>query len=219
MRRESPGVWPPTGRLRQAWGDRRTQQQFPSLDPLISLSLSLSISLSLYLSIYLSLSTYLSIYLSIYISVYLSIYLSLSIYIYLYLSLSLYIYIYICMYIYLYLSLSLSLYIYIYIYTSAPADATASAPQGETTSLTLLVQRMLSSSAANSMANAGDPRHDEQRIHMILDTAAPAPLSYRPVSLLRLSLLRFVDSQFSGNSLWAWEFHPLKLSFRLSKTL
>ena len=29
-----------------------------------------------------------------------------------------------------------------------------------------------------------------------------------PISLLRLSLLRFVDSEFPGNSLWTWEFHP-----------
>ena len=36
-------------------------------------------------------------------------------------------------------------------------------------------------------------------------------LSIRPVSLLRLSLLRFVDSTFSENSLWAWEFHRLKV--------
>ena len=29
--------------------------------------------------------------------------------------------------------------------------------------------------------------------------------------LLRSSLLRFVDSDFPGNPLWAWEFHPLKV--------
>ena len=29
-----------------------------------------------------------------------------------------------------------------------------------------------------------------------------------PIFLLRLSLLRFADSRFPGNSLWAWEFHP-----------
>ena len=32
----------------------------------------------------------------------------------------------------------------------------------------------------------------------------------RPISLLRLSLLRFVDSNFQGNSLWAWESYPLE---------
>ena len=31
----------------------------------------------------------------------------------------------------------------------------------------------------------------------------------RPISLLWLSLLRFVDSEFPGNPLWTWEFHPL----------
>ena len=29
----------------------------------------------------------------------------------------------------------------------------------------------------------------------------------RPISLLRLSLLRFADSKLLGNSLWTWEFH------------
>ena len=29
----------------------------------------------------------------------------------------------------------------------------------------------------------------------------------RPIFLLRLSLLRFLDSNFAGNSLWAWESH------------
>ena len=41
----------------------------------------------------------------------------------------------------------------------------------------------------------------------------------RPISLLRLSLLRFVDSRFPGNSLWTWEFHPSTLRFCLSQTL
>ena len=33
----------------------------------------------------------------------------------------------------------------------------------------------------------------------------------RPSSLLRLSLLSFVDSEFPGNSLQTGEFHPSKL--------
>ena len=41
----------------------------------------------------------------------------------------------------------------------------------------------------------------------------------RPISLLRISLLRFVDSNFPGNSLWTWEFHRLKLRLCLSQTL
>ena len=31
----------------------------------------------------------------------------------------------------------------------------------------------------------------------------------RPIALLRLSLLRFVDSRIPRNPLWTWEFHPL----------
>ena len=33
----------------------------------------------------------------------------------------------------------------------------------------------------------------------------------RPICLLRLWLLRFLDPTFPGNSLWTWEFHPLTL--------
>ena len=40
-----------------------------------------------------------------------------------------------------------------------------------------------------------------------------------PISLLRISLLRLLDSGFPGNSLWTWEFHPLLLRFCLSQTL
>ena len=39
------------------------------------------------------------------------------------------------------------------------------------------------------------------------------------MSLLRLSLLRFVDSNFPGIPLFAWEFQPLELRFCLSQTL
>ena len=37
----------------------------------------------------------------------------------------------------------------------------------------------------------------------------------RPISLLRLSLLRLLDSNFPGNYVWTWEFHPLRLRLRL----
>ena len=37
----------------------------------------------------------------------------------------------------------------------------------------------------------------------------------RPISLLRLSLLRFVDSTLPGKSLWTWEFHPLNIKILL----
>ena len=36
-----------------------------------------------------------------------------------------------------------------------------------------------------------------------------------PVSELRISKLRFLDSNFPGNSLWAWEFHPLEIQILL----
>ena len=41
----------------------------------------------------------------------------------------------------------------------------------------------------------------------------------RPISQLRVSLLRLVDSILPGNSIWAWELHPLKSRLRLSQTL
>ena len=44
-------------------------------------------------------------------------------------------------------------------------------------------------------------------------------LKLRPISLLRLSLLRLLDSNFPGNSPWAWEFHPLNSRLCLSQTL
>ena len=48
-----------------------------------------------------------------------------------------------------------------------------------------------------------------------------ALLRVRPISLLRLRLLRLLDSNFPGNALCAWEFHPLNLRLRscLSQTL
>ena len=42
-------------------------------------------------------------------------------------------------------------------------------------------------------------------------------LNLRSISLLRFSLLRFVDSKFQANSLWAWEFNPLQLRWWLSQ--
>ena len=41
----------------------------------------------------------------------------------------------------------------------------------------------------------------------------------RPFSLLILSLLTLLDSNFPGNPRWAWEFHPFKLRLWSSQTL
>ena len=45
------------------------------------------------------------------------------------------------------------------------------------------------------------------------------PRVYAQICLLRISLLRFVDSRFPGNPLWVWEFHSLNLRSCLSQTL
>ena len=44
-------------------------------------------------------------------------------------------------------------------------------------------------------------------------------LALRPISRLTLPLLTLLDSNFPGNSLWAWESHPLQLRLSLSQTL
>ena len=41
----------------------------------------------------------------------------------------------------------------------------------------------------------------------------------RPISLLTLSPLRWLDSNFPGTSPWVWKFHPLTLILCLSQTL
>ena len=38
----------------------------------------------------------------------------------------------------------------------------------------------------------------------VLSTAPHSQVQMRPISLLTLSLLRWLDSNFPGNSLWAW---------------
>ena len=40
-----------------------------------------------------------------------------------------------------------------------------------------------------------------------------------PISILTFSLLTLLDSNFPGNPLWAWKFHPLKLRLLSSQTL
>ena len=138
----------------------------------------------------------------IYIYTYTYTYLSLSIYIYTYI----YIYIYIYKYIYIctYISISLSLYIYIYIYiythihdlsqvSPAPGAARGGGPAAQTAlereRFTELAERVESGSGILPpppwpRSPAGDPRG---RI--------------RPVHLLRVFLLRVLESNFPGDPL------------------
>ena len=51
--------------------------------------------------------------------------------------------------------------------------------------------------------------------HWTSETRKAANTLLRPISLLTLSLLRLLDSNFPGNSLWAWEFHPLRIKIML----
>ena len=43
-----------------------------------------------------------------------------------------------------------------------------------------------------------------------VDKIRGPPFALCPISLLTLSLLTLLDSNFPGNLLWAWEFHPFK---------
>ena len=45
------------------------------------------------------------------------------------------------------------------------------------------------------------------------------PSMVRPMSALKVSLLRLLDANFPGNSLRAWRFHPWNLRLCLSQTL
>ena len=44
-------------------------------------------------------------------------------------------------------------------------------------------------------------------------------ITVRPISLLTLSLLTLLDSNFPGNPLWTWEFDPFRLRLCWSQTL
>ena len=52
-----------------------------------------------------------------------------------------------------------------------------------------------------------------------LKASAHLDAELRPISLLTLSLLRLLDSNFAGNPRWAWELHPFELRLCLSQTL
>ena len=54
---------------------------------------------------------------------------------------------------------------------------------------------------------------------LLPDSRSKNSHNLHPISLLTLSLPTLLDSNFTGNSLWAWEFHPLELRLCLSQTL
>ena len=62
-------------------------------------------------------------------------------------------------------------------------------------------------------------KKQHQHIRTINWSGPPHPVSLRAIFLLTLRLLTLLESNFPGNPLWAWEFHPLNLRFRLSHTL
>ena len=69
---------------------------------------------------------------------------------------------------------------------------------------------------------ASDDRTTYQLVEAIRKVKTPTEeLCLRPLSVrkLRTRKLRIADSEIPGNSLWTWEFHPLKLRTCLSQTL
>ena len=62
---------------------------------------------------------------------------------------------------------------------------------------------------------AGSRVRDLGRVLSVL----PRSLGVRPISLLTLSLLILLDSNFPGNAPCAWESHPFKLRLCSSQTL
>ena len=124
-------------------------------------------------------------------SIYLSVYLSLSLYIYIYVYIHIHIHLHIHLHLHIHIHITIYIYIYIYIHGTAQTPAWGGQPLAQ-----LRERRMRA------------PR-----------PCARALADVRPISLLRLSLLRLLDSNFPGNPLRAWEFHPLNLRFCLSQAL
>ena len=63
---------------------------------------------------------------------------------------------------------------------------------------------------SGSCQGMSDPYHDLDMFCYRLGSVSQLIPLVRPISLLRLSLLRFVDSQFPGKSLRTCECHPLE---------
>ena len=136
--------------------------------------------------------------------------------------------IYLPIYLPIYLSVSLSSATYVYLYTVSVyrilAPCMHSSPQNTlyafipTPYLSLSLSPDNVRGCARVYASVCECGHRAYFRHPI-DSASPPWPWVRPISLLRLSLLRLLDSNFWENSLWAWEFHPLNLWFCLSQTL
>ena len=56
---------------------------------------------------------------------------------------------------------------------------------------------------------------DTEGIRPLRDLGGSFGREVRPVSILRISKLRFADSDFPVNPAWAWEFHPLNIKILL----
>ena len=116
---------------------------------------------------------------------------------------SMYVCVCVCTYIYIYIcihtddayhrtiSLSLSLHIYIYIYTHTVYHRTM-----YITVCTTLTPCGLTGKSAGLVSSAETQAAQARRAG-----ADSSCICIRPISLLRLSLLRFVDSEFPGNPL------------------
>ena len=109
-------------------------------------------------------------------------------------------------------------------------DIHAHAPAPESFTNFLLYPFLLQICYANCLGHGHgsechSPRLPRKGTHPVLSASTsmkPEVNKRCPISLLRLlriSLLRFLDSRFPGDSLWAWEFHPLNLRFCLSQIL
>ena len=70
-----------------------------------------------------------------------------------------------------------------------------------------------------SLRNCANLNYENWNQETSAGSLGASVLNLRPISLLRISLLRFLDSSFPGNSLWSREYHPLILRLCLRQTL
>ena len=121
-------------------------------------------------------------------------YMYIYIYIYIYTYIHTYIYMYVHMYMYVCMYVCMNIYIYIYTYIHIHIHIHTYIHEAEVWGSWVVLRVSLHCRIVHA---------------------------YRlsPISLLGLSLLRLLDSNFPGNALWAWEFQPLESRFCLSQTL